>query len=222
MSEVTIGIVDGLEEAPADGGTYARQNQQWIDLQQAANLQFNRGTSAEVAAYTPLAGEPVWDESTKNLFVGDGSTAGGILVGRRVVVSPTVDSQPITSATYSTPIAVTLPGNGTVWRVFGTLHFDGIDVTDADVQVDLNPNIGVIKRGSAWISAPAGSSYKTYTAGSVTTAVAQTEKAAVDIDYVVIVNASSVAFGLPIRRTAGTTAAYYNGEFSFLWAERLL
>jgi hypothetical protein len=81
MSEVSVSIVDGIEEAPADGGTYARRDQQWIDIEGAANLQVRRGTAAEVAAITPLEGEPVWATDTKALSVGDGATAGGVPVG---------------------------------------------------------------------------------------------------------------------------------------------
>jgi hypothetical protein len=44
-------------------------------------LQVRRGTAAEVAAITPLEGEPVWATDTKLLYLGDGSTAGGIQVG---------------------------------------------------------------------------------------------------------------------------------------------
>jgi hypothetical protein len=80
MSEVNVSIVDGIEEAPADGGTYARRDQQWIDIEGAANLQVRRGTAAEIAAITPLEGEPVWATDTKRLAVGDGETQGGIVV----------------------------------------------------------------------------------------------------------------------------------------------
>lgn len=41
-------------------------------------LQFKRGTSAEVAAYTPAVGEPVLDITTNSLVVGDGVTPGGV------------------------------------------------------------------------------------------------------------------------------------------------
>lgn len=41
-------------------------------------LQFRRGTDAQRTAATPAAGEPVWVTDTQKLYVGDGSTAGGI------------------------------------------------------------------------------------------------------------------------------------------------
>lgn len=76
----------GLADAPSDGTFYARKNGAWADITSPANLQVRRGTAAEVAAITPLAGEPVWATDTKLLSVGDGSTAGGVLVGYPVKV----------------------------------------------------------------------------------------------------------------------------------------
>jgi hypothetical protein len=41
-------------------------------------IQFRRGTDAQRTAVTPAAGEPVWVTDTTKLYVGDGTTAGGI------------------------------------------------------------------------------------------------------------------------------------------------
>lgn len=43
-------------------------------------LQFRRGTDAQRTAVTPAAGEPIWVTDTQALYVGDGSTAGGIAI----------------------------------------------------------------------------------------------------------------------------------------------
>ena len=43
-------------------------------------FKIRRGTDAERAAYTPAVGEPIWTTDTKKLWIGDGSTAGGIAV----------------------------------------------------------------------------------------------------------------------------------------------
>ena len=40
-------------------------------------LQVRRGTTSERLSITPLPGELVFDTTAKQLFVGDGSTAGG-------------------------------------------------------------------------------------------------------------------------------------------------
>jgi len=71
----------GELEAPQDGIIYGRKDAEWVDMTAPANLQVRRGTAAEVAAITPLEGEPVWATDTKLLYLGDGSTAGGIQVG---------------------------------------------------------------------------------------------------------------------------------------------
>ena len=44
-------------------------------------LQFRRGTDSDRLTITPTAGEPIWTTDTEKLYVGDGSTAGGIKVG---------------------------------------------------------------------------------------------------------------------------------------------
>jgi hypothetical protein len=72
----------GPPDAPSDGGTYARKDGNWIDIEEAANLQVRRGTAAEVAAEVLLDGEPVWANDSKLLYVGDGVTQGGIPVGK--------------------------------------------------------------------------------------------------------------------------------------------
>ena len=44
-------------------------------------LQIRRGTEAERQTITPAAGEPIFTTDTKKIYVGDGSTEGGIEVG---------------------------------------------------------------------------------------------------------------------------------------------
>jgi len=50
----------------------------------AKHIRLKRGTTSSVLSYTPLLGEPVWDSDTNRLYVGDGSTPGGIEIGRWV------------------------------------------------------------------------------------------------------------------------------------------
>jgi hypothetical protein len=80
----------GELEAPEDGIIYGRKDAEWVDMTSPANLQVRRGTAAEVAAITPLEGEPVWETDTKKLFVGDASRAGGIEIGPRLAQSTTL------------------------------------------------------------------------------------------------------------------------------------
>ncbi len=46
-------------------------------------LQIRRGTAADVASesFVPAAGEPLWLTDEENLYIGDGATQGGNLVG---------------------------------------------------------------------------------------------------------------------------------------------
>lgn len=43
-------------------------------------LRIKRGTDADRTGYTPESGEPIWTIDTNKLYIGDGATAGGILV----------------------------------------------------------------------------------------------------------------------------------------------
>jgi hypothetical protein len=70
----------GELEAPQDGIIYGRKDGEWVDMTAPANLQVRRGTAAEVAAITPLEGEPVWATDTKRLFIGDGVSGGGYII----------------------------------------------------------------------------------------------------------------------------------------------
>lgn len=44
-------------------------------------LKFRRGTNAGRTAITPAEGEPIFTTDTKQLYIGDGTTAGGVAVG---------------------------------------------------------------------------------------------------------------------------------------------
>ena len=46
-----------------------------------ANLQVKRGTDAARQTITPVEGELIYTTDTKEVYVGDGSTVGGIVVG---------------------------------------------------------------------------------------------------------------------------------------------
>lgn len=47
----------------------------------ANKVKFWRGIEADRTGVTPEEGQPLWTTDTKKLYVGDGSTAGGIEVG---------------------------------------------------------------------------------------------------------------------------------------------
>lgn len=78
--------VSGLlpADAPIDNVTYGRKNNTWVDITSPANLQIRRGTFSEVSGIIPLEGEPIWSTDRKILYLGDGSTYGGIQIGPKV------------------------------------------------------------------------------------------------------------------------------------------
>jgi hypothetical protein len=57
-------------------------------------LQIRRGPTADRMSYTPVVGELVWDTSTSSLYIGNGTTAGGLPAGTLV----TEDVQDIASS----------------------------------------------------------------------------------------------------------------------------
>lgn len=71
-----------IPDAPNNSITYGRRNGAWIDIASAANLQFRQGTDADrlVMSPVPLSGEPIWTTDGKRLFVGDGTTVGGVAI----------------------------------------------------------------------------------------------------------------------------------------------
>lgn len=44
----------------------------------AQKIQIKRGTEAQRNSFTPAEGEPIWTTDEKSLFIGDGSTVGGV------------------------------------------------------------------------------------------------------------------------------------------------
>ncbi|SEG64814.1 hypothetical protein [Bosea lathyri] len=76
---------------------------------------FARGTTAEVAAYTGLSGEPIWNTQTGRLHMQNGATAGGVphaLKSEIDVLSPVGGGLTVSAAAGALTIAlVTLAGN---------------------------------------------------------------------------------------------------------------
>jgi hypothetical protein len=75
-------------------------------------LQFRRGTAANRTAnnFTPLVGEPIYETDTKKLFIGDGSTVGGVNVNSGFEVADLGDVT-LTSETITNPDTYSVSSN---------------------------------------------------------------------------------------------------------------
>lgn len=82
-------------------------------------LKLRRGTNAGRTAITPAEGEPIYTTDTKKIFVGDGTTAGGIEVG---------------GVSDGDKGDITVSGGGTVWTI------DAGAVIEADIATNAVTN----------------------------------------------------------------------------------
>ena len=77
-------------------------------------LRIRRGVEADRTGFTPLEGEPIYVTDTKKVYIGDGSTAGGVNISQAL----TVNTQDFTaSGTWTKPanalwVEVTMCGAG--------------------------------------------------------------------------------------------------------------
>lgn len=90
----------------------------------ATQLQLRHMDTATRTAYTPLVGEALWDTTTNVLYIGDGSTVGGVEAIPSTEIVSRVASGSAVSLTTATPANVTnisLPVG--IWEVFGAVGF---------------------------------------------------------------------------------------------------
>lgn len=91
-------------------------------------LKFRRGTDSGRSAITPAEGEPIFTTDTKQLYIGDGSTAGGVAVGGGISDGDKGD--------------VTVSSSGATWTI------DNDAVTYAKMQ-NVSAASKLLGRGSA-------------------------------------------------------------------------
>ena len=84
-------------------------------------LKLRRGTNAGRTAITPAEGEPIFTTDTKQLYIGDGTTAGGVAVGGGGVSDGDKGD-------------ITVSGGGTVWTI------DAGAVVEADIATNAVTN----------------------------------------------------------------------------------
>ena len=90
-------------------------------------LQIRRGPTADRMSYTPVVGELIWDTSTNSLYIGNGTTAGGLPAGTLV----TEDVQDIAAAMFTggTHQNITFTYNDTTGRINSTFDLSSFDGT---------------------------------------------------------------------------------------------
>jgi len=90
-------------------------------------LQIRRGPTADRLSYTPVVGELVWDTSTNSLYIGNGSSAGGLPAGTLI----SEDVQDITGAmlTSGSHQNITFTYDDTLGRINSTFNLSSFDGT---------------------------------------------------------------------------------------------
>ena len=109
-------------------------------------LKVKRGTDSQRLATTPQLAEPVWATDTKLLYVGDGSTAGGIAVGAESSndIFYADNPQIITSTT-----ATTIPLSNTITDTGFSVASDEVTVVNAGrYRISWNGAIAILDNGN--------------------------------------------------------------------------
>ena len=221
----------GFGDSPADGTIYGRRNAEWVDTAGPSNLQVNRGTSAQVEAYTPLSGEPVWDTTQKRLFVGDGATAGGIPVGYPVVKAAMSFGGSIESSTFIKQTFVTLSPLNSTWHVRGYCSIQAVDSVSASVVLKTMPTgtlsgVVTVTQGDG----VGGATTNVYCADAFVTPGPVTFPQLADnagviglhFDYIVQVSSSPLQWGLEFKSSInGAYAGYAGYPEDHIYARRL-
>ena len=112
-------------------------------------LQIRRGTDTQRQGITPLAGELIFTTDTKKLFVGDGSTVGG------VQVDTTLSAQYLSVPSNITPDATNTRDLGTTTAAWRTGYFNGIVATGEIEAASFTGNI-VSNNSTVVVNANAG------------------------------------------------------------------
>jgi hypothetical protein len=117
-------------------------------------LQFRRGTNAERLTITPSAGEPIWTTNTNLLYIGDGTTVGGLQVVGALPSTGTFTSLTVTNLHFSgDPVGVnqTTAWTGTVaWSAIGSKPNGGLYTTSSVTFAQLTvTNTTIPATGSA-------------------------------------------------------------------------
>jgi hypothetical protein len=199
-------VAGGFDDAPEDGTTYGRKDAAWVDITSPANLQVSRGNAAEVAGYTPLDGEPIWDNTNDLLYVGNGETPGGVLVGspQKVAYQSTAAMIPSAPETYTNATPLTLAPQNSVWEITYIAKLEAGDFGD-------NASYSVKVGGFTGLSAIDGVMEYTDSDGAVARSLIQnnTESFAIGEGAPAVLRVSGL---LRVTSASGTLAIGLNGS----------
>ena len=129
-------------------------------------LQFRRGTNAERLTITPAVGEPIWTTNTNRLYVGDGTTVGGVAVEIPLPSTGTFVSLTVTNLHFSgDPVGVnqTTAYTGTVaWSQIGSKPNGGLYTTSTVEfnQLSVTGSAITATQASIFINASTATSYE--------------------------------------------------------------
>jgi hypothetical protein len=196
---------DGLTEAPEDGIIYGRKDADWVDITEPANLQVRRGTATEVAAITPLEGEPVWETDTKKLKVGDGIVAGGVTVGKfpldGTLRNPTGygSARPSPGSIFISNEVETIGGSflGGPYVTGNARGFNAVDLQGERVQ-----------------ATQVASGNSSFIAGSTRCAASTTGSSVISSNATTCSGVYSVALGCQTKTISGVSSFSYNSNIS--------
>jgi len=196
---------EGFDDAPEDGVIYGRKDAEWVDMTSPANLQVRRGTAAEVAAITPLQGEPVWETDAKKLVVGDGSTVGGITVGKFPLDGTLMDP---------TGTGLTTPAAGKIFVSSEVEAIGGTFLGGPFVAGDTRGRGAVDLQGERTNSAQVASGPYSFIAGSTRSTASSANSTVLGSFGTVCSGALSVALGCGDKTVSGSNSFSFGSDSS--------
>ena len=165
-----------------------------------ANLQVKRGTDAQRLTITPVVGELIYTTDTKNLYIGDGVTVGGVLTNADILV----DGAESGSFIFSDPLdSSTASGVSTVSIVPATPSVPGSMSAADKTKLDIVPSAIGIPTQVLQVNAGATAlEYVNPSGGGGISVVATTAElmAAENLGAIAFINGSGVSGVNAIRR----------------------
>ena len=132
------------------------------------SLRIRRGTDSQRQGITPLEGELLYATDTKKLYVGDGSTGGGIIVDSSAGTSTINDLANVTAPSPNTNDI--LKWSGSAWITAAQNAASALNDLTNVTAPSPNVNDGILWNGTAWVTGPSVATLNDITNVSVPTA----------------------------------------------------